>query len=158
MSADNFLGIYKTDRGEFIGRSCWSECERRGCAFCNHRVIFSVYSLPEAIEKAQKACHDDIYEYGYTFLNFLAGDENGAISDTNKISGGKRMEKFWIIFVEHTNGGRHYRHETLEKAQVEAERLVRLPENIGMRVYIFGCEGRCQVEATPVKWEIPHKG
>jgi len=73
----------------------------------------------------------------------------------NDNKGGKRMEKFWIIFVDHTDGGRHYRHETLEKAQVEAERLSLLTENIGKRVYLFACIGRCKAESPPVKWEIP---
>lgn len=141
MSADNFLGIYKTDRGEFIGRNCWSECERGKCEHCGNRVVFVSSDLAGAITFAQEACQKDIYEYGYTFLNF-------------NIKEG-RMEKYWIIFVEHTDGGRHYRHSTLEKAQAEAERLARLPENTGKSAYLFGLEGECYVETAPVKWEIP---
>ena len=67
----------------------------------------------------------------------------------------KIMEKFWIIFVEHTDGGRHYRHPTLALAQNESERLARLPDNQGKSVYIFECVGKCKVEQAPVKWDIP---
>ena len=72
-----------------------------------------------------------------------------------KNQGKPRMEKFWIIFVEHTDGGRHYRHNTLEKAQTEAERLARLPENQGKGVYLFRCIGKCKKEESPIRWEIP---
>ena len=68
---------------------------------------------------------------------------------------GGRMNKFWIIFVEHTDGGRHYRHSTLGAAQIEAERLARLPENQGLYVFIFECVGKCKTEIPPVKWEVP---
>ena len=69
--------------------------------------------------------------------------------------GGRRMDRFWIIFVVHTDGGRHHRHATLAKAQAEAERLANLPDNQGKNVYLFECIGRCKTEITPVKWEIP---
>ena len=69
--------------------------------------------------------------------------------------GGKRMERFWIIFVEHTDGGRHYRHAVLDDAQKEAERLARLPGNQGINVYVFQCIGKCRVEETPVRWGVP---
>lgn len=65
------------------------------------------------------------------------------------------MKAFWIIFVEHTDGGRHYRHSSLESALKEAERLAGLPANQGLRVYVFECVGRCKTEATPVTWEFP---
>ena len=68
---------------------------------------------------------------------------------------GKRMEKFWIIFVDHTDGGRHYRHRTLQDAQIEAERLARLSSNQGKNIYLFECVGTCTVEPEPVKWTIP---
>jgi len=67
----------------------------------------------------------------------------------------ERMKPFWIIFVEHTKGGKHYRHETSESAMNESVRLARLPENIGKYVYMFECVGRCRVEEKPVKWETP---
>ncbi len=62
------------------------------------------------------------------------------------------MEKFWICWVEGTDGGRHYHHWTLEGATVEAERLARLTGKI---VSIFEWKGDCKIEQTPVKWEIP---
>ena len=70
---------------------------------------------------------------------------------------GERMRRFWIIFVEHTDGGRHYRHNLLSEAQAEAERLAQLPENIGKNVYLFECVGKCKVKQTPVEWEIPRR-
>jgi len=57
------------------------------------------------------------------------------------------MERWWECYVEGTDGGRHYRHWTLEGAQKEAERLARLTEKT---VYLFECIGRCYV-----KWEVP---
>jgi len=84
----------------------------------------------------------------------MAGEKERMLDFTDWYRGG-RMAKFWIIFVEHTDGGRHYRHATLAAAQTEAERLARLPENQGKDVYIFECVGKCKVEQTPVKWEIP---
>ena len=65
------------------------------------------------------------------------------------------MGRFWIIFVEHTDGGRHCRHSTQSSAVTEAERLARLPENAGKSVYVFECTGICKVEQAPVKWECP---
>jgi len=67
----------------------------------------------------------------------------------------ERMKPFWIIFVEHTDGGRHYRHATLEAAQTEAERLARLPGNQGLGVYVFECIGKCWSGKAPVMWQIP---
>lgn len=65
-----------------------------------------------------------------------------------------KMEKFWICWVEGTDGGRHYRHWSLQRAQTEAERLARLPNIAGREVYIFECRGKCKVEQSPVKWEV----
>ncbi len=62
------------------------------------------------------------------------------------------MERFWECYVEGTDGGRHYKHETLESAQREAERLARLT---GETVYVFECVGKCRVVESPVRWEIP---
>ena len=93
--------------------------------------------------------------------DLLTGNDSkgGYMDSDNWFYGNKkkedRMAKFWIIFVEHTDGGRHYRHSTLESAETEAERLARLPDNQGLAVYIFGCEGKCQAQEVPVRWEIP---
>ncbi len=65
------------------------------------------------------------------------------------------MEKFWICYVTGTDGGRRYRHYTLESAQTEAERLAKLPDNQGKEIYLFECVGKCKVEPIPVKWNIP---
>ena len=67
------------------------------------------------------------------------------------------MEKFWIIFVEHTDGGRHYRHATSEDACKEAERLARLPHNRGRGVYVFECVASCRAGESPVTWETSEK-
>ncbi len=72
----------------------------------------------------------------------------------NDIKGGKKMKKFWICHVEYTNGGRHFQHWTLLSAQVEAERLARLPHILGREVFIFECIGMCKVERAPIKWEM----
>jgi len=69
MSADNFLGIYKASQRKFIGRGCWSECERDNCKVCDNRIVFVARSLSEAVKFAQDACNEDNYEYGYSFLN-----------------------------------------------------------------------------------------
>jgi hypothetical protein len=65
------------------------------------------------------------------------------------------LEKFWECYVEGTDGGRHYKWDTLEGAQIEAERLARLPNVHGKTVYLFECVGKCKVEPIPVKWDIP---
>ncbi len=72
-----------------------------------------------------------------------------------KYSKESRMERHWECYVEGTDGGRHYHHWTREGAQIEAERLARLPANQGKRVYLFECVGQCRAEPLPVKWEIP---
>jgi len=69
VSADNFLGIYKANGRRFIGRDCWSECERDNCRSCYNRVVFIAKSPSEAVGLAEKACNEDNYEYGYRFLN-----------------------------------------------------------------------------------------
>ncbi len=65
------------------------------------------------------------------------------------------MDKFWICWVEGTDGGSWFKHWTLASAQQEAERLARLPDVLGKSVYLFEYIGKCQVKQTPVKWEIP---
>ncbi len=65
------------------------------------------------------------------------------------------MERFWILWVEGTDGGERYRHHSLEEASIEAERLARLPDVYGETVYLFECVGKCQVEPLPVTWDSP---
>jgi len=67
----------------------------------------------------------------------------------------ERMGRFWVNYVEGTDGGRRYRWYTLADAQAEAERLARLPNVMGKNVYVLECVGKCKVEALPVKWDVP---
>jgi hypothetical protein len=71
MSADNFLGIYKVNNRKYIGRGCWSECEKNECNICSNRIIFTAKSITEAVKLAQATCNDidQCYEYGYQFIN-----------------------------------------------------------------------------------------
>lgn len=69
MSADNFLGIYQVSSRNYIARNCWAECEGKSCEYCNNRIVFTVKSIPEAVRLAEKACGEDLFEYGYRFLN-----------------------------------------------------------------------------------------
>ena len=68
MSADNFLGIYKTNEGDFIGRNCWSECGQVNCRYCTHRVDLVAKSFPKAIQLAEELCRSGDYKYGYTLI------------------------------------------------------------------------------------------
>ena len=68
---------------------------------------------------------------------------------------GGRMENHWICYVEGTDGGKKYRHRTLESAQIEADRLARLPNVKGKRVYVYEYKGSCQVIEQPITWDIP---
>ncbi len=65
---------------------------------------------------------------------------------------GRRMVRFYECYVEGTNGGRYYRHYTLQDAQTEAERLARKEQ--GKAVYVFQCIGKCRAEPTPVRWKV----
>ena len=66
----------------------------------------------------------------------------------------ERMEWFWVNWVEGTDGGRHFRWYSLTGAEIEAERLARLPNVMGKSVYLFKCVGKCKVESLPVHWEV----
>jgi hypothetical protein len=67
------------------------------------------------------------------------------------------MERYWICNVEGTFGYAPFKHWTLEAAMDEAERLARLPNNIGKKVLLYGFAGECKVNEMPVTWEVPHK-
>lgn len=62
------------------------------------------------------------------------------------------MRKFWVLYVEGTDGGQHYRHSTLETAHLEAERLAKKEQ--GKMVYVLECIEQCRVEPLPVIWEV----
>ena len=61
------------------------------------------------------------------------------------------VEKFWMIYVE---GQRPpvWRHFTLELASDEAERLSRLPENQGKKVFVLEAVKCCRFDPTPTTW------
>ncbi len=61
------------------------------------------------------------------------------------------MISFWECYVEGTNGGGHFKHLSLDKAEKEA---VRLAELTGKMVYLFECIGKCKVNVS-VEWEVP---
>lgn len=161
MSADNFLGIYKKDN-EFIARSCWSECEEDECEQCLNRIVFNAYSLSEAVSLAEQEMETGDYEYGYRFLNLndsLASVSSNTITDGRQYVWSKDEIKeskslpFWICYVDGkmTNPFRH--HLTEPEARKECERLAKLPDNKGKRVWLLECVGECQEQG--VKWEIP---
>ena len=64
------------------------------------------------------------------------------------------MEKFYMVWVEGTRGSAVTHKDPLEAIR-EAERLARLPANIGKKVYTLETEGYCQVEPQlmPVVWK-----
>jgi len=63
--------------------------------------------------------------------------------------------RFWINYVEGTNGGKHFRWHSLEEAKEEAERLARLPDVQGKDVYVLEYIEKCRVEELPVSWDGP---
>lgn len=76
------------------------------------------------------------------------------MTDFYDINTRNRTDSFWICWVEGTDGGRHYPHPSLESAEIEAERLARLPNVQGRKVYLFKCIGICKVVPAPVTWDI----
>ncbi len=79
----------------------------------------------------------------------------GEHGEQRGIKGRDRMEKFWECYVEGTDGGRHYKWYSIEDARKEGERLAKLSNVQGKIVYLFECVGKCKVEQTPIKWEVP---
>jgi len=63
------------------------------------------------------------------------------------------MNRFWTNFVEGTSGGNHHKHDTLESARQEAERLAKMPGNRGKKVYVLELVGFCQSQDIPVTWK-----
>lgn len=60
--------------------------------------------------------------------------------------------KFWNCLVEQTDGGFHYKHDSLDSAITEAKRLARLPGNKGRKVYVLEVVGYCEVPEIPVEY------
>ena len=65
------------------------------------------------------------------------------------------MDKHYICYVEGTDGGRRFKHPTLQQAGAEAKRLARLPDVNGKRVSIYEWRGACRVLHQPTEWEVP---
>lgn len=59
--------------------------------------------------------------------------------------------KFWMVFIEgrKTPAVKHYE---LDEARLEAERLLRLPENRFHVAYILECVSFGAIESPPVVW------
>ncbi len=55
------------------------------------------------------------------------------------------MIPFWVCYVEESDGGRGYRHETLQSAKTEALRLANLVDNKGKRVCVLQSVGYMQI-------------
>ena len=66
----------------------------------------------------------------------------------------ERMDRFWINWVEGTDGGRRYRWYSLKDAENEAERLAKLPDVQGKNVYVLEYIEKCRVK-MPVEWDGP---
>ena len=65
------------------------------------------------------------------------------------------MDKFWMVLVDGTRLTSH-QHASLDIARQEAERLLRLPENIvsGRGVTILEAVYYGQIDEQPVRWEV----
>jgi hypothetical protein len=62
------------------------------------------------------------------------------------------MKHFWTILVEGTDGGQGHQHATEQDARVEANRLARLHQNKGKKVYIMLSVACCHTPPE-VEWE-----
>jgi len=61
------------------------------------------------------------------------------------------MVKFWLVYVEGSDGGKHFKHLTRNEAESEAERIAVLPRNCEKRVYVLEAKACCVIHA-PVEW------
>ncbi len=97
-------------------------------------------------------CHVCMRQYGDHYFQYdkcvcptVEGDWNDEV---------KEVRRFWMCYVDNTNGGSHYRHYSMEEAEEEAERLAKLT---GEKVYLLECIGVCSVEPAIVAWEVPRE-
>ena len=60
-------------------------------------------------------------------------------------------EKFWMVWIKGKSGPTH-QHFTADEARLEAERLLRLPENQGRKAFILECVSIGAIESPPVIW------
>ena len=64
------------------------------------------------------------------------------------------MERFWNCLVEGTDGGKHFKHFDFKDTQIEAERLARLPSNVGRKVFMLEATGYYRVSESSVEWHV----
>jgi len=65
------------------------------------------------------------------------------------------MNKFWIIVVGGKGVGEPRQHPTEPESHEEAERLAKLPDNVGRKVFVFGLESYCVMPEVAIEWHIP---
>ncbi len=65
------------------------------------------------------------------------------------------MENFYMCYVD-GEGTPSYKHPNMDKASVEAERLARLPNNIGKAVAVLGILRVCKAKPPqpPIEWYL----
>jgi hypothetical protein len=59
--------------------------------------------------------------------------------------------KFWMVWIENCTGPTK-KHFTLDDARLEAERLLKLPENRWRIAYVLECMSFGAIESPPVIW------
>lgn len=59
-------------------------------------------------------------------------------------------ESFWMVWIRGKSGPTR-QHFTVDEARLEAERLLRLPGNQGMKAYILKATS-CGEISSPVSW------
>lgn len=131
------------------------------CPNCGNNTFYESNLAPQYLEDEYPACYfcgqrvnDAQYCYGCQSYVCNNCDQTHVIGKHDVSE--HRMNKHWICYVEGSDGGKRYRHQTLQSAQTEAERLANLSYNIGKKVYIYEYKGDCKTEITPVKWNIPY--
>jgi len=61
------------------------------------------------------------------------------------------MYKFWMVWIEGKSGPTK-KHFTVDDARLEAERLLRLPENRYQIAHLLECMSFGAIESPPVIW------
>jgi len=60
--------------------------------------------------------------------------------------------KFWMVFIEGRNMPAK-KHLAIDDARLEAERLLRLPDNRCHIAYILECTSFGAIESPPIVWQ-----
>ncbi len=81
----------------------------------------------------------------------IHGDIYGVEYTGNKSKEETMSEKFWMLYIEGRSSPT-FKHGTIGDAHVEADRLARLPDNRGRKVYILEATRYCVIEEVPVSW------